>query len=207
MTEITLFASPGACSLVSMMCLQAAQADYSVSPVILSQGMHKHPEYLAINPKGKVPALRVGDRIITETPAIVLALDEMFPQAGLLPRHGDDNEVRSDLCFIASGVHPLVTRYCKPDLIGDCTGSIREKAAVELQQIFRQVNGRLVHSGWWYKGQWSALDAYWFWVTQRLSRCQFDFSAYPALQSHEKAMIKLTAVQEALLKDQAMLTG
>ena len=49
----------------------------------------KAPAYLAINPMGKVPALRHGDAVVTETAAICAYLADAFPQAGLAPRHGD----------------------------------------------------------------------------------------------------------------------
>ncbi len=49
----------------------------------------KSPEYLAINPMGKVPAIRHGDTIVTEGGAICAYLADMFPAAGLAPAHGD----------------------------------------------------------------------------------------------------------------------
>jgi glutathione S-transferase len=49
----------------------------------------KAPEYLAINPMGKVPAIRHGDTVVTECGAICAYLADMFPEAGLAPPHGD----------------------------------------------------------------------------------------------------------------------
>ena len=49
----------------------------------------KAPAYLAINPMGKVPALRHGDMVVTEAAAICAYLADAFPQAGLAPPHGD----------------------------------------------------------------------------------------------------------------------
>jgi glutathione S-transferase len=49
----------------------------------------KAPAYLAINPMGKVPALRHGDVVVTEAAAICAYLADAFPQAGLAPPHGD----------------------------------------------------------------------------------------------------------------------
>ena len=49
----------------------------------------KAPEYLSINPMGKVPALRHGDTVITEAAAICAYLADVFPEAGLAPPHGD----------------------------------------------------------------------------------------------------------------------
>jgi glutathione S-transferase len=49
----------------------------------------KAPEYLAVNPMGKVPALRDGDTVVTESAAICAYLADRFPQRGLAPAHGD----------------------------------------------------------------------------------------------------------------------
>ncbi len=68
--------------------LVAAQSGLAITPRFLSlrQGEHKQPEYLAINPKGEVPALQLVDgTVITETPAILLWIADQAPDAGLLP--------------------------------------------------------------------------------------------------------------------------
>jgi glutathione S-transferase len=49
----------------------------------------KAPEYLTVNPMGKVPALRHGDTVVTETAAICAYLADAFPEAGLAPAPGD----------------------------------------------------------------------------------------------------------------------
>jgi glutathione S-transferase len=55
---------------------------------LLAWGANKSPEYLAINPMGKVPAIRHGDTVVTECAAICAYLADVFPQAGLAPPHG-----------------------------------------------------------------------------------------------------------------------
>lgn len=68
--------------------LVAAQSGLAIAPrfISLRQGEHKQPDYLAINPKGEVPALQLADgSIITETPAIILWIADQAPDTGLLP--------------------------------------------------------------------------------------------------------------------------
>lgn len=55
----------------------------------LKKGEHKSPEYLAINPMGKVPAILHGDTPVTEAAAIALYLADLFPEAGLAPKTND----------------------------------------------------------------------------------------------------------------------
>ena len=55
----------------------------------MKAGEQRQPAYLAVNPMGKVPALRHGDAIITEQVAVYLYLADLFPKAGLAPQIGD----------------------------------------------------------------------------------------------------------------------
>ncbi len=58
---------------------------FEIVPIELKAGEHKRPEFLKINPMGKLPVLRDGDVIITETPAILTYLADKYPKAGLAP--------------------------------------------------------------------------------------------------------------------------
>jgi len=65
--------------------LEEVGAEYEYHSIDLMQGGQKQPDYLAINPNGKVPTLRDGDHLLWESSAIMLYLAEKFPTAGLIP--------------------------------------------------------------------------------------------------------------------------
>ena len=65
--------------------LQELGVDFEAITVNLRAGGHRRPEFLEINPAGKVPALVDGGRVLTESAAIVLYLAEKYPEAGFLP--------------------------------------------------------------------------------------------------------------------------
>jgi glutathione S-transferase len=200
MHTVTLYGSPGACSLVSMIALEHAQIPYTLNNVILAKGEHKRPEYLAVNPKGKVPVLTLNGRVITETPAILIALNSTWPQARLFPESVDSIQRISDLSYLASGVHPLVTRYCRPDLIaghGDIN-EVKTRAENALAGIFNQLNSTLSHQAYWYSDSWSAMDAYWFWVIRRLTGAGFQLDAYQHVAAYFEQMHTLEPVELAL---------
>ncbi|HDR9587632.1 TPA: glutathione S-transferase family protein [Burkholderia stabilis] len=71
------------------MLLEELNADYELHAFDLPAGRHHAPDYLAINPMGKVPALRHGDVIVTEQAAVYLYAAELYPEAGLSPAAGD----------------------------------------------------------------------------------------------------------------------
>ena len=89
MTELTLYhASPSRSSIVRWM-LEEVGEPYDIHLLSLSKGENRAPGYLAVNPMGKVPALRHGDVVITEAAAICTYLADAFPRAGLSIPIGD----------------------------------------------------------------------------------------------------------------------
>ena len=89
MPSLTLYhASPSRSSIVLWMLEEIGQP-YDVKLLKLSEGDNMKPDYLAINPMGKVPALKAGDTVITEAAAICTYLADEFPQAKLAIPIGD----------------------------------------------------------------------------------------------------------------------
>lgn len=87
--QVTLFHSPNTRSAGALILLEELGADYRLHVLNMKAGEQRNPEYLAINPMGKVPALKHGDALVTEQPAIFLYLADLFPEAGLAPAIGD----------------------------------------------------------------------------------------------------------------------
>ena len=89
MAKLTLYhASPSRSSIVRWM-LEETDQPYDLHLLKLAEGEQMKPDYLAVNPMGKVPALRHGDAVITEAAAICTYLADEFPQVGLNVPVGD----------------------------------------------------------------------------------------------------------------------
>src|SRR5712664_4679533 len=80
-----LYYAPGTCALASHIALQEAGAAYTTERIDFKSNQQNSPEYLAINPKGRVPALVTDRGILTETPAMLAFIAQSFPQAKLAP--------------------------------------------------------------------------------------------------------------------------
>lgn len=80
-----LYGFAGTRSQRALWGLKEVDADFEFISVNLLEGEHKRPEFLRLNPAGKVPVLVDGDRVIPESAAIVLYLADKYPQKGLLP--------------------------------------------------------------------------------------------------------------------------
>jgi glutathione S-transferase len=87
--SITFYHSPNSRSGGTRVLLEELNADYRLHTLNMKQGEQRRPEYLAINPMGKVPAIRHGDAVVTEQGAIFTYLADLYPEAGLAPAIGD----------------------------------------------------------------------------------------------------------------------
>lgn len=87
--KITLFHAPQTRSGATLQLLEELGAPYELHVLNMKAGEQRQPAYLAINPMGKVPAIRHGDALVTEQVAIFLYLADLFPKAGLAPAIGD----------------------------------------------------------------------------------------------------------------------
>ncbi len=111
MASLTLYHAVPSRSSIARWMLEEVGEPYEVHPVNLQAGDNLKPDYLAVNPMGKVPALRHGDTVITEAAAICCYLADAFPQAGLAVPVGDTRRgvYLKWLFFGPSCVEPAVT--------------------------------------------------------------------------------------------------
>src|SRR5580704_8870559 len=87
--KITLYHSPNTRSSGALLLLEELGAPYELQVLNMKAGEQRQPGYLAINPMGKVPAVRDGDALVTEQVAIFLYLADRFPEAKLAPAISD----------------------------------------------------------------------------------------------------------------------
>jgi len=89
MTGIVFYHSPNTRSTGTRILLEELGAPHELKIVNMKAGDQRKADYLAVNPMGKVPAIRHGDALITEQVAVTLYLADLFPAAGLAPPIGD----------------------------------------------------------------------------------------------------------------------
>jgi len=109
--NLTLFHAPNSRSGAARILLEELGAPYDLHVLDLKKNEQRAPGYLAVNPMGKVPAIRHGDALVTEQPAIFIYLADLFPQAGLAPAL--DDPLRGPylrwLAFYGSSFEPAIT--------------------------------------------------------------------------------------------------
>ena len=88
MEKITLYTNPNSRGRIIRWLLEECGADYEVVPVPYGENGTKSAGFLAVNPMGKLPAVKYGDTVITETAALIIFLAELFPEKNLIPAAG-----------------------------------------------------------------------------------------------------------------------
>ncbi|HXU68189.1 MAG TPA: glutathione S-transferase N-terminal domain-containing protein [Polyangia bacterium] len=188
-----LFYSNGSCSLASHITLEEAGAKFEAVRVDLRAGEQKKPEYLAINPKAKVPALVVDAGVITENPAIMSYVADTHPQAKLLAAPGDFARAKAQewLAWCASTVHR------------DFSPLFRDKDNADQLKL---VQGHLDQLDAWLKGPYvlgetfSIADSYTLVFT--LWAGKFGLNVGPKMRASAKALLQRPGVQRAVQTQQ-----
>ena len=189
-----LYFSNGSCSLSTHIALEESGAVFETHRLNLREGEQKRPEYLAINPKGRVPALAVdGGRVLTEVPAVLSYIADTHPQASLLPPPGDFLRAKAQewMAWCASTVHR------------DFSPLFRDKEHVEQRKL---VQSHLDQYDAWLKepyvlgDRFSVADCYTPVFT--LWTLRFGLSLGPRMRAAAKQMLARPAVQRAVTAQQ-----
>lgn len=181
---LKLYFSPLTSSLATHIALLECGADFELDPRLMAKEATRTPEYLAINPAGKVPALMTDSgRVLTEVAATLYYVARKYPDAGLWPE-GDleaEADVISWLSFAASTMH--AARLGGPE---------------QIAEAFALTNTKLGDRDWAI-GRYSIADIHVFRVYWRF-RPTIDAApgTYPALEAHHDRMLARPAVQKAM---------
>ncbi|WP_322991522.1 glutathione S-transferase family protein [Limnohabitans sp.] len=140
---LKLYFSPGACSFVPHALLEMSGAEFEPSMVKLYKGEQNSDDYKAINPRGQVPVLVSNGQAITQILAIVLHLDQVFPEMGFLPTEPLARaQALSTLAWMNNTVHPTFTHIFMPQKFSDLP-EVQASLKPYNIQLFRGMLGEL----------------------------------------------------------------
>ena len=203
MSDLTLFFAPGSCAVAVQIALLETGAPFTARQLNLAAGEQRSPEYLAINPKGRVPALITEQGTLTETPALLLYVAQRFPDAKLAPL---DNpfllarmqEVNS---FLASTVHVSHAHGRRGSRWADdeqAIAAMQQKVASNMRDGFAQIEQHYLAGPWVLGEQFSVADIYLFVVAGWLKSDGVEISEFPKVADHYRRMLSRPAVNKAL---------
>ena len=198
---ITLYHSPGACSIAAHISLLEAGAEFDVVSISLAQKEQLSESYRAVNPKQKVPYLIVDGKGLSENPAIQTWIAGAYPEANLLPQDPFERaRAISHMNWFSSGLHPHITRHFRTAKFCDLESAHADIKAKAKSMFFEQmalVEQELDGRTWFFDHN-TACDSYFFWVYDRGLRENWDLSEFGNCTSHYEAMKERPNVQKAL---------
>ena len=157
--HITLYHSPNTRSTGALILLEELGADYELHLLDMKSGEQRGAAYLAVNPMGKVPALRHGEAIVTEQVAVFLYLADLYPEAGLAPPIGDPlrGPYLRWMTFYAASFEPaLVDLAMKRDPAPQSTAPYGD-----YDTMLATLTGQLSRGPWMLGERFSAADVLW----------------------------------------------
>ena len=202
---IKLFYASDTCSLASHIALEDAGADYSTARISFANDEQRKPEYLAINPKGRAPALVTDKGVLTETPAILAFIAQSFPQARLAPL--DDPfgfaEVQAFNSYLCSTLHVAHAHRMRGNRWADDPAAIADmqrKVPQSVGACYEIVEHEML--GPWVMGDaFSICDPYLFTLAQWMEADGVDPLRFPKVRDHRKRMSERAAVKEAIAEE------
>ena len=186
---LVLYLSPGSSSMATHIALHEVGVDFERRWVSFAKREQFAPEYLALNPEGKVPTLLVNGRPLTEVAAILYFLAKRYPAKGLWPEGDLETEAQaiSWMSFIASTIHPA-----------------RRIGIERWREVFRLAEQRLGGREWTLD-RYSVADIHLFRLFWRfVDSVKPATSEYPSLSAHYDRMMTRPAVQRTLEVERAI---
>src|SRR5690242_14029888 len=204
---LKLYFAPGTCALASHIALQDAGADYKVERLDFKNNQQNSPEYLAINPKGRVPSLITDRGILTETPAILAFIAQCFPQAKLAPV--DDPfafaQVQAFNSYLCSTVHVAHAHRVRGPRWASEESSFADMKRMVPKTVgacFALIERDMLKGPWVMGEQYTICDPYLYTIATWLEGDSVDLSLLPRVMDHRKRMSERPAVRSVLAEQQ-----
>ncbi len=204
---LKLYFSPGSCALASHIALQEAGAAYTTERVNFKSNQQNSPEYLAINPKGRVPALVTDRGILTETPAMLAFIAQSFPEAKLAPlddpfAFAQAQAFNSYLCSTVHVAHAHRVRGGRWASEEPSLADMKRKVPETMAACFALIERDMFRGPWVMGETYTICDPYLFTLSGWLEGDGVDLSTLPKVADHRTRMAERPAVRKVLADEQ-----
>ena len=205
---LTLYYAPHTCALATHIVLEEVGAEYVGKRIDFASNQQRSPEYLRINPKGRVPALVTDRGILTETPAMLVYVAQCFPAAGLAPI--DDPfafaEIQSFNSYLCSHLHVAHAhrmrgyRWVDAD-DAHAIAAMQRKVPQSVGESFAMVEREMLKGPWVMGERYSICDPYLFTLAQWLEADGVDPASIPRVVAHRARMADRPTVRKAVAQE------
>jgi glutathione S-transferase len=173
----------------------------------IADGDQRKPEYLKVNPKGRVPALITDRGILTETPAILAYIAQLYPKAKLAPLEDPFAFARAQafnsyLCSTAHVNHAHLGRGARWADEASSLEDMKRKVPKNVTESFALMEREMVEGPWVMGNAFTICDPYLFTVAGWLPRDSVDIAQFPKIAEHHRRMKERPAVKKVLAEHQ-----
>ena len=210
----TLYYAPNTCALATLIAFKdaglQAGGDYALRRVDFAKLEQRAPEYLAVNPKGRVPALVTPRGILTETPAMLAFLAQSFPQANLAPL--EDPFAFADMqafnSFLCSSLHIAHAHRMRGHRWVDeanttAIKAMQDKVPDSVGACYDLIESGMLKGPWVMGEDYTIADPYLFTIAQWLEQDGVDPARIPRIVDHRARMAARANVKAALAEENA----
>jgi glutathione S-transferase len=191
-----------------MIALEEAGADYEVAVLSTRDGDQRRAEYLAINPKGRVPALVTDRGVLTENPAILAWIAQAYPDARLAPlddpwAFGQAQAFNSYLCATVHVAHAHKHRGYRWTDDKQAQAELTRKVPETMSACFQLIEDEMLMGPYVLGKAFSICDAYLFTLADWLEGDDVDPRQFPKVHEHRERVRVRPAVSKALAQQPA----
>jgi glutathione S-transferase len=205
---LTFYYAPGTCALATHLALEYAGTPHEAVRLNFKEQQQRSPEYLRINPKGRVPALVTPQGVLTETPALLQYIAQTQPEAKLAPL--DDpfqlakmNAFNSYLCSTVHVAHAHGARGYRWTDDPQAIESMKKKVPQTMADCFELIETQMFEGPWVLGERFSTSDLYLYTLTRWLQGDQVDVQRFPRVADHLGRMDVQPQVQKVLAAQRA----
>jgi len=205
---LTLFYAPSTCALAAHIALEEVGARYSLRRLDFSKGEQQLPDYLAVNPKGRVPALVTERGTLTETPAILAFIAQSFPERRLAPIYDPFAfaELQAFNAYLCATLHVAHAHKLRGSRWVDdpaAMEAMKKKVPQSVGACFDLIEREMLRGPWVMGDTYSVADAYLFTVAQWIEGDGIDPARLPRVIDHRNRMMERPAVAKAVADEAA----
>jgi glutathione S-transferase len=203
-----IYYAPGTCALASHIALEEAGAAYKAERLDFRANQQNSPDYLAINPKGRVPALVTDRGILTETPAILAFIAQTFRQAKLAPiedafAFAEVQAFNSYLCSTVHVAHAHKMRGYRWATEESTFADMKRTVPKSVGACFDLIERNMLKTPWVMGERYTICDPYLFTIAQWLEGDGVDVSTLPKVMAHRQRMLERPAVRKIVEEERA----
>ncbi len=200
---MTFYYAPNTCALASHIALEEADAAYESRRLDFASAEQTKPDYLAINPKGRVPALMTERGVLTETPAILVYIAQSHPNADLAPLNdpfafAELQAFNSYLCATVHVAHAHRMRGPRWADEPEAWEAMKKKIPQSVGACFALIERELFRGPWVMGEAYTIADPYLFTLSGWLEGDGVDPVQFPRVHDHRRRMAERPAVKRAL---------